>query len=120
MNTGKVLVVDDSPTELHLLTGYLMNNGFDAVTASSGEEALRVVRDERPDLILMDIVMPGMNGFETTRLLTRDPETAEIPVVMISSKDQETDKIWGKRQGATDYLVKPVVESVLIKKIKSL
>lgn len=120
MESGKVLVVDDSPTDLHLLSGFLVNNGFTPVTASSGEEAIDKARLERPDLILMDIVMPGMNGFEATRKLTRDPKTSHIPIIMISSKGQDTDKVWGKRQGAVDYLVKPVKESSLIKKLKEL
>ncbi len=120
MQSGKVLVVDDSPTDLHLLTGYLMNNGFTPISAYSGEEAIEKIRHDKPDVILMDIVMPGMNGFETTRKLRRDPSTADIPIVIISSKDKETDKIWGLRQGAKDYLVKPVDESTLIKKLKLL
>ncbi len=120
MESGKVLIVDDSPTELHLLSGYLVNNGFTPVTASSGQEAIDKALREIPDLILMDIVMPGMNGFEATRTLSRDPKTSHIPILMVSSKNQDTDKIWGKRQGARDYLVKPVRESVLIKKIKEL
>lgn len=120
MHANKVLVVDDSPTDLHLLTGLLANNGFMAVTATSGEEAIAKAHAEKPDLILMDIVMPGMNGFEATRALTRHPETAAIPIVMVSSKNQETDKLWGKRQGARDYIVKPVDEGTLISKIQQL
>lgn len=120
MDSGKVLVVDDSPTDLHILTGYLVNNGYTPVTASSGEEAIDKARQELPDLILMDIVMPGMNGFEATRALSRDPKTSHIPIVMVSSKGQDTDKLWGMRQGATDYLVKPVDESSLIKTLKEL
>ena len=120
MQSGKILVVDDSPTELHLLSSYLVSNGYTPLTASSGEEAIEKAHREHPDLILMDIVMPGMNGFEATRKLTRDPETSHIPVVIISSKGQDTDKVWGKRQGATGYLVKPVDERTLINKIRGL
>ena len=120
MDSGKILIVDDSPTDLHILSGYLVSNGYTPVTASSGEEAIDKAHQECPDLILMDIVMPGMNGFEATRTLTRDPKTSHIPIVMISSKGQDTDKLWGKRQGAIDYLVKPVQESSLIKKLKEL
>jgi twitching motility two-component system response regulator PilH len=120
MDSGKILVVDDSPTDLHVLTGYLVSNGYTAVTASSAEEAIAKARQEHVDLILMDIVMPGMNGFEATRKLSRDPQTSHIPIVMVSSKNQDTDKVWGKRQGAIDYLVKPVDESSLIKKLRDL
>lgn len=120
MEAHKVLVVDDSPTDLHLITGYLMNNGYTAMAASSGEEALAKVNRDKPDLILMDIVMPGMNGYEATRALHQDPATSSIPVMMISSKSQDTDRIWGIRQGARDYMVKPIRERDLINKIKEL
>jgi len=120
VHAGKVLVVDDSPTDLHLITGYLMNNGYVPMTAASGEEALEKVKAEKPDLILMDIVMPGMSGYEATRALSKNPSTAAIPVMMVTSKGQETDKIWGMRQGAKDYLVKPVDEKTLISKIRAL
>jgi len=115
-----VLVVDDSQTDLHVMTGMLSKNGFSVIQATSGESAIDVARAEKPDLILMDIVMPGMNGFETTRKLSRDPETSHIPVIIVSTKGQETDKVWGMRQGAKDYLVKPVTEAVLISKIRAL
>ena len=114
-----ILIVDDSPTELHLFQGMLEKNGFDTLVADSGEEGLRQARNSRPDCILMDVVMPGMNGFQATRKLTQDPQTAKIPVIMITTKDQETDKIWGMRQGAVEYLVKPVGEKDLVAKIKA-
>lgn len=120
MDAQKVLVVDDSPTDLHLITGYLMNNGYTAMSATTGEEALLKANADKPDLILMDVVMPGMNGYEATRALHRNPDTASIPIMMISSKGQDTDKIWGMRQGAKDYLVKPITERTLIDKIKAL
>ena len=120
MEAHKVLVVDDSPTDLHLITRYLMNNGYTAMSASSGEEALAKVSRDKPDLILMDIVMPGMNGYEATRALNSDPATASIPIMMISSKNQDTDRIWGIRQGASDYMVKPIRERELIDKIKGM
>jgi twitching motility two-component system response regulator PilH len=120
MSIERVLVVDDSPTDLHLITGYLRKHGYQALAATNGADAISTAKSERPDLILMDIVMPEMNGFEATRTLSRDPDTAQIPVVMVSSKSQETDKIWSMRQGAADYLVKPVTENMLIKKIKML
>lgn len=120
MEAQKVLVVDDSPTDLHLITGYLKNNGYTPMAATSGEEALVRANMDRPDLILMDIVMPGMNGYEVTRALRKNPDTSAIPIVMISSKGQDTDKIWGMRQGARDYLVKPITEQSLIDKIRAL
>lgn len=109
-----VLIIDDSPTELHLFQNMLEKNGFEILVADSGEEGLRQAKTSRPDCILMDVVMPGMNGFQATRKLTRDPDTAAIPVIMVTTKDQETDKIWGMRQGAVEYIVKPVVEQQLV------
>jgi twitching motility two-component system response regulator PilH len=114
-----ILIIDDSPTELHLFQGMLERGGFETIVADSGEEGIRTARTARPDCILMDVVMPGMNGFQATRQLTRDPLTSSIPVIMITTKDQETDKIWGMRQGAVEYLVKPVSEKELLGKIKS-
>ena len=114
-----VLIVDDSPTELHLFQNMLEKNGFDTLVADSGEDGVRQAQSARPDVILMDVVMPGMNGFQATRKLTQDPATASIPVIMITSKDQETDKIWGMRQGAVEYLVKPVDEQQLVAQINS-
>ena len=114
-----VLIVDDSPSELHLFQNMLEKSGFKTLLADSGEEGIRLARTATPDCILMDVVMPGMNGFQATRKLTQDPGTAKIPVIMITTKDQETDKIWGMRQGAVEYLVKPVPEKELIAKIQS-
>ena len=114
-----VLIVDDSPTELHLFQNMLEQNGFGTLVADSGEEGLRQAAASRPDCILMDVVMPGMNGFQATRKLTQDPGTAGIPVIMITTKDQETDKIWGMRQGAVEYLVKPIDAKQLVAKIKA-
>ncbi len=114
-----ILIVDDSPTELHLFQNMLEQNGFGTLVADSGEEGLRQAAASRPDCILMDVVMPGMNGFQATRKLTQDPGTAGIPVIMITTKDQETDKIWGMRQGAVEYLVKPIEAKQLVAKIKA-
>ena len=114
-----ILIIDDSPTELHMLQKMLEDGGFETLVADSGEEGLRQAQLARPDCILMDVVMPGMNGFQATRKLTHDPATAQIPVIMITAKDQETDKIWGMRQGAVEYLVKPVAAKELISKIKA-
>lgn len=114
-----ILIVDDSPTELHLFQSMLEKNGFQTLVADSGEEGLRQAGAAHPDCILMDVVMPGMNGFQATRKLTKDPATAGIPVIMITTKDQETDKIWGMRQGAVEYLVKPVSEKELVARINA-
>lgn len=115
-----ILVVDDSATDTHMVTQMLKKNGYTVFTAGSGEEGIAKAKKEKPDLILMDIVMPGMSGFEATRSISKDPETATIPVIVCSTKGQETDKAWGLRQGARDYIVKPVAEKALMEKIKSL
>ena len=114
-----VLIIDDSPTELHLFQNMLEKAGFGTLVADSGEEGLRQAKTSKPDCILMDVVMPGMNGFQATRKLGQDPITAKIPVIIITTKDQETDKIWGMRQGAVEYLVKPVSEKELVDKINA-
>ena len=114
-----ILVVDDSPTERHFISKLLEQTGHKVSTADSGEEGVEAAKDIHPDLILMDIVMPGMNGFQATRQITQAPETAEIPVVMVSTKSQQTDKVWATRQGAKGYLVKPVDSEMLINSIKS-
>ena len=111
-----IMIVDDSPTEVHVMKTALERHGYQTMSAADGSECLSLAREVRPDLIFMDVVMPGINGFQATRALTRDPKTKTIPVVMITTKDQETDRIWGMRQGAVDYLVKPVGESDLVAK----
>lgn len=116
---ARILVVDDSPTELYKLTGMLEKHGHEVLKAENGADGVALARQEKPDAVLMDIVMPGLNGFQATRQLTKDPETASIPVIIVTTKDQETDKVWGKRQGAKDYLTKPVEEDTLIKTLKA-
>lgn len=120
MPIKKILIVDDSPTERYFLTDILVKNGFTVSTAENGEEALTKIKADRPDLILMDVVMPGQNGFQITRAIARDPETENVPIFICTSKGQETDRIWGLRQGARDYLVKPVDPGELLSKIASL
>ena len=115
-----ILVVDDSPTERYFLTDLLRKNGFDVVAAETGEDGVAKAKLEKPDLILMDVVMPGLNGFQATRMLSRDPATQAIPVIMCTTKNQDTDRVWGLRQGAIDYLVKPIVAEELLTKIKAL
>ena len=114
-----ILIVDDSPTELHLFQGMLERGGFDVLVADSAEDGIRQARQSLPDCILMDVVMPGMNGFQATRKLTQDSSTKDIPIIMLTAKDQETDKIWGMRQGAMEYIVKPVGEKELVAKINA-
>ncbi|MBT9502027.1 MAG: response regulator [Burkholderiaceae bacterium] len=120
MAIHKILLVDDSKTELHYLTDLLSKKGFNVRTAVNGEEAMKRLEEEVPELILMDVVMPGQNGFQLTRAITRDERYAHIPVIMCTSKNQETDKVWGMRQGARDYVVKPVKAEELLAKIKAL
>ena len=119
MPIQKILVVDDSKTELHHLSDILGKRGYIVRTAENGSEAMRRIEEEKPHLILMDVVMPGLNGFQLTRAITRDPRFADVPVIMCTSKNQETDKVWGMRQGARDYIVKPVSAEELITKIKA-
>jgi twitching motility two-component system response regulator PilH len=114
---GTILVVDDSPTETRIFMDALTEAGFRVETATNGEEGVRFARRHRPDLILMDVVMPVLNGFQATRQLRGDPTTAEIPIIIVSSKDQPTDRTWGLRQGALDYLTKPVDVAELLAKI---
>lgn len=114
-----ILVVDDSPTERFAITEVLTSHGYRVITAENGDEAIAKSKSERPDLILMDVVMPGQNGFQLTRAITRDPRYARVPVIMCTSKSQETDKVWGMRQGARDYVVKPVVAGELLAKIRA-
>ncbi|TGG90325.1 response regulator [Natronospirillum operosum] len=117
---AKILIVDDSPTETYAFKTMLEKHGFEVLTAENGADGVAVARKERPDVVLMDIVMPGLNGFQATRQLAKGEDTAHIPVVIVTTKDQETDKVWGKRQGAKGYLVKPVDEQVLLDTIMPL
>ena len=120
MAIHRILIVDDSPTERYYLTDILVRNGFSVTTADSGEEALAKIRQKKPELILMDVVMPGANGFQVTRSIARDPALQDVPIIICSSKSQETDRIWGMRQGARAYLVKPVDPAELLAKIAAL
>ena len=120
MPIKKILVVDDSPTERHVLVDLLTKNGYQVITAESGEEGVEKAKKELPDLVLMDVVMPGLNGYQATRTLTREESTKNIPIIVCTSKGQETDKIWGLRQGAHDYLTKPVNPEKLLATIAAL
>ncbi|NIB39613.1 response regulator [Pseudomaricurvus alkylphenolicus] len=111
---AKILIVDDSPTETYKLTSILEKNGHQVITAENGEAGVSAAKQQRPDAVLMDIVMPGLNGFQATRQLSKAQETANIPVVIVTTKDQETDRVWGLRQGAKAYLTKPIEEKILM------
>ncbi|MBW8076954.1 MAG: response regulator [Gallionella sp.] len=120
MAIKRILLVDDSPTERHIIGEILTKAGFQVSMAEDGEKGVALAKSEKPDLIVMDVVMPGLNGFQATRAITKDPETQHIPVILCTTKDQETDKVWGLRQGAKDYVVKPVNGPDLLGKIAAL
>jgi twitching motility two-component system response regulator PilH len=114
-----VLIVDDSPTEVHVMRQALRKHGYETAAAADGAEGIRMAQELKPDLILMDVVMPGVNGFQATRQLSKDPETADIPIIMVTTKGQETDRIWGMRQGAIDYIIKPFADTELVAMARS-
>ena len=120
MPVKNILVVDDSPTERFFTVDVLTKAGYQVTTAENGEQGIAKAKEIRPDLILMDVVMPGLNGYQATRTLTRDDETKDIPIIVCTSKGQETDKIWGLRQGAVDYLVKPLNPDELLQRVAAL
>ena len=120
MPIHNVLIVDDSKTELMYLTDLLEKNGMSVRTAENADEAFRRLAEQKPDLILMDVVMPGQNGFQLTRTISRNPEFADVPIIMCTSKNQETDRVWAMRQGARDYITKPVNAAELKAKISAL
>ena len=120
MSIRNVLIVDDSKTELMYLSDMLKKAGFAVTTAENAEDAQRKLDQGKPDLILMDVVMPGQNGFQLTRVISRDPRFTDVPIIMCTSKNQETDRVWGMRQGARDYITKPVDQAELMGKIKAL
>jgi twitching motility two-component system response regulator PilH len=120
MPIKNILVVDDSPTDLKYLSDLLAKNGYKVITAQNAEEALAKAKQLRPDLVLMDIVMPGQSGFQATRALAKDEATKQIPVIICTSKGQDSDKAWGMKQGARDYVVKPIKGPELLAKISAL
>ncbi|APR69527.1 MULTISPECIES: response regulator [Acinetobacter] len=117
---ARILIVDDSPTETFRFREILTKHGYEVLEATNGADGVTMAQAELPDLVLMDVVMPGMNGFQATRQISKAKDTQHIPVVIVSTKDQATDRVWGKRQGASDYLTKPVDEQQLIDVIKQL
>ena len=114
MANNKILVVDDSPTEMNLMLSALKDGGYELFTATDGEEALEKATAEKPALILLDIILPKKNGFQVCRQLKTAPETKDIRIILVSSKSQESDKFWGIKQGADDYLTKPFDEKELL------
>ena len=120
MPIKSILIVDDSPTDRQFLSELLAKNGFKVSTAENADEALVKAKQLKPDLVLMDVVMPGQSGFQATRTLSRDEATKQIPIIICTSKGQETDKAWGMKQGARDYIVKPVKGPELLAKISAL
>ena len=117
---ARILIIDDSPTDTRVFTSVLEKNGHEVLSAGSAEDGIEVCKRELPDLVLMDVILPGMNGFQATRSLSKDPSTSAIPIIIVSTKNMETDRVWGLRQGAKDYLVKPPSERELITRINAL
>ena len=117
---ARILLIEDSPTEAAVLTQLLERNGHQVTTSASAEDGIASCKRDKPDLVLMDVVLPGMNGFQATRALTRDADTRHIPVLIVSTKGLDTDRVWGMRQGAKDYIVKPPREAELIERISAL
>jgi twitching motility two-component system response regulator PilH len=117
---ARILIIDDSPTDVKVFSLLLERHGHQVSSAPNAEEGIEMARRDRPDLVLMDVILPGMNGFQATRTLSRDPATSDIPIIIVSTKNMETDRVWGLRQGAKDYLVKPPSERELIARINQL
>lgn len=117
---ARILIVDDSPSQLMSIRRIVEKLGHEALTAEDGAAGVEAAKRELPDLILMDVVMPNLNGFQATRSITREPTTKHIPVILVTTKDQDTDRVWGMRQGARDYITKPVDAAELMSKISAL
>lgn len=115
-----ILIVDDSPTDAYLVKNILEGEGYQTTEASNGEEGIQKAKEIKPNLIIMDVVMPGLNGFQATRKITKEPDTSAIPVVIVSSKNMESDRAWGLMQGAKEFLVKPVKQDELLSTVKKL
>lgn len=117
---ARILLIEDSPTDTAVLTRLLERHGHQVIASASAEDGIEVCKRELPDVVLMDVVLPGMNGFQATRALSREPSTKAIPVLIVSTKGMDTDRAWGLRQGARDYIVKPPSEDALIARIDQL
>lgn len=116
---ARILIIEDSPTDTRVFTSLLERNGHEVLAAGSAEDGIEMAKSQKPDLVLMDVILPGMNGFQATRALSKDTETSAIPVIIVSTKGMETDRVWGMRQGAKDYIVKPPSEKDLIQRINT-
>ncbi len=116
---ARILIIDDSPSQLFGMQKIVEKLGHETITAENGQEGIRVAKEQLPDLILMDVVMPDLNGFQATRKISKDERTSHIPIIIVTTKNLETDKVWGMRQGAKDYLVKPVSEKALTNAINN-
>jgi two-component system, chemotaxis family, response regulator PixH len=115
----KILVVEDTPSEMQLMTLYLKDNGYQVISADNAKDGLELVTKEKPDVVITDVVMEGMNGFEFCRVLKKNPETEQIPVIACTSRSQNLDKIWGKKQGVDVYVTKPYSQEDIIDAVKS-
>ena len=120
MAISKVLVVDDSSTDLKNLSEICRSAGYQVITATSGKDAVEKAKSERPDAVLLDVIMPDMNGFQACRSITSSPETKNIPVILVSSKGEKTDKVWGEEQGAKAYVTKPYTPDQILGQLKGL
>lgn len=116
---ARIMIVDDSPTDVQNMRGILTRAGHVVIEATSGQDAIDRIKKDLPDCIVMDVVMPGVNGFQATRMLSKDPVTAKIPIIVISSKNQESDRMWALRQGAKEYVTKPIKDAELLDKVGS-
>lgn len=117
---ARILIIDDSPTDTRVFSTVLEKNGHEVLSAGNAEDGIELCKRELPDLVIMDVILPGMNGFQATRSLSKDSATSAIPIIIVSTKNMETDRVWGLRQGAKDYLVKPPSERELINRINAL
>ena len=117
---ARILLIEDSPTDRAVFTQWLEKAGHEVLATDNAEDGLQLARSQAPQLVLMDVVLPGMSGFQATRALSRDPDTQGIPIIICTSKSNETDRIWGLRQGAREYLVKPVKPEELLARVADL
>ncbi len=120
MAIRKVLCVDDSATDLKNIEQICAGAGYTVITATTGKEAVDKAKSEMPDAVLLDVIMPGMNGFQACRAITSDPATQHIPVVLVSSKGQKTDRVWGEEQGAKGYITKPFTAEQILNQLQAL
>lgn len=115
-----ILVVEDTPSERELLSHYLRESGYTVIDAVSAQEALSKAIEQKPDVIITDVVMPGMSGFELCRSLKKHPVTEKVPIIICTSKNQEIDRLWGMKQGADAYLTKPFTREQLVRTVKAI